>query len=49
MYNALENSTKNVTVGAREKIVNKNPDLRLELYSLQLYWELTLTPAFFPR
>ena len=47
MYNALANFVKNATNGALEKIVNKNPHLRLELYSLQLYWKLTLTQAFF--
>ena len=38
---------KNATGGVLEEVVNKNPDLRLELYSLQLYWKLILTPAFF--
>ena len=38
----------NATGGALEKIINKNPDpVKLELYSLQLYWKLTPTPAFF--
>ena len=44
----LENSLENVTGGVLEKIINKNADpVKLELYSLQLYWKLTLTPAFF--
>ena len=47
MYNALANFMKNATDGALEKTVNKNPDLRLELYSLQLHWKLTLTQAFY--
>ena len=47
MYNALANFVKNATGGVLENIANKNPDLRLELYSLKLYWKLTLTPAFF--
>ena len=47
MYNALANFVENATGGVLEKIVNKNPDLSLELYSLQLYWKLALTPAFF--
>ena len=47
MYNALVNFVKNAADGALEMIVNKNPDLRLELYGLQLYWKLTLTQAFF--
>ena len=47
MYNALANFVKNAAGGFLEKTVNKNPDLRLELYSLQLYWMLALTPAFF--
>ena len=34
MYNSLINFVKNATGGVLEKIVNKNPDLRLELYSL---------------
>ena len=38
---------KNATGGVLEEVVNKNPDLRLELYSLQLYWKLILTSAFF--
>ena len=38
---------KNATGRVLEEVVNKNPDLRLELYSLQLYWKLILTPAFF--
>ena len=38
---------KNATGGVLEEIVNKNPDLSLELYSLQLYWKLILTSAFF--
>ena len=38
---------KNATGGVFEEVVNKNPDLWLELYSLQLYWKLILTPAFF--
>ena len=38
---------KNATGGVLEEVVNKNPDLRLELYNLQLYWKLILTPAFF--
>ena len=46
-YNALANFVKNATGGVTEEVVNKNPDLRLELYSLQLYWKLILTPAFF--
>ena len=38
----------NATGGVLEKIINENPDpVKLELYSLQLYWKLTLTPAFF--
>ena len=48
IYNALENSLENATGGALEKIINKNPDpAKLELYSLQLYRKLTLTPVFF--
>ena len=48
IYNALKNSLENATGGVLEKIINKNPDpTKLELYSLQLYWKLTLTPAFF--
>ena len=48
IYNALENSLENATGGVLEKIINKNPEpAKLELYSLQLYWKLTLTPAFF--
>ena len=38
---------KNATGGVPEEVVNKNPDLRLELYCLQLYWKLILTPVFF--
>ena len=38
---------QNATGGILEEVVNKNPDLRLELYSLQLYWKLILTSAFF--
>ena len=38
---------KNATGGVLEDVVNKNPDLMLELYNLQLYWKLILTPAFF--
>ena len=38
---------KNATGRALEEVVKNNPDLRLELYSLQLYWKLILTPAFF--
>ena len=38
---------KNATGGVLEEVVNKNPDLMLELYNLQLYWKLILTPAFF--
>ena len=38
---------KNATGGVLEEIVNKNPDLKLELYSLQLHWKLILTSAFF--
>ena len=48
IYNALENFLENATGGVLEKIINKNLDAaKLELYSLQLYWKLTLTPAFF--
>ena len=48
IYNALENSLENATGGVLEKIINKNPDpAKLELYSLQLYRKLTLTPVFF--
>ena len=48
VYNALENSLENATGGVLEKIINKNADpVKLELYSLQLYWKLTLTPVFF--
>ena len=44
----LENSLENVTGGVLEKIINKNAyPVKLELYDLQLYWKLTLTPAFF--
>ena len=46
-YNALANFVKNAIGGVTEEVVNKNPDLRLELYSLQLYWKFFLTPAFF--
>ena len=38
---------KIATGGVLDEVVNKNPDLRLELYSLQLYRKLILTPAFF--
>ena len=48
IYNALKNSLENATGGVLQKIINKNVDpVKLELYSLQLYWKLTLTPAFF--
>ena len=44
----LENFLENVTGGVLEKIINKNAyPVKLELYDLQLYWKLTLTPAFF--
>ena len=38
---------KNPTGRILEEVVNNNPDLRLELYGLQLYSKLILTPAFF--
>ena len=47
MYNALADFLKNTAGGVLEKIVNKSLDLRFELYSLQSYWKLALTPAFF--
>ena len=48
IYNALENSLENATGGVLEKIINKNPDpVKFEPYSLQWYWKLTPTPAFF--
>ena len=47
MYDALANLVKNATGGVLKKIVKKNPDLRLGLYSLRLYWKLALTQAFF--
>ena len=47
-HNALENSLENNTGGFLEKIFNKNPDLvKLEFYSLQLYWKVTPTQEFF--
>ena len=48
IYNALENFLENATGEILEKILNKNPDpAKLELYYLQLYWELTVTPTVF--
>ena len=48
IFNAFENSLENTAGGVLEKIFNKNPDpVKLELCSLQLYWKLTPTPAFF--
>ena len=38
---------KNANGRVLEEVVNNNPVLRLELYSLQLYWKLILTSAFF--
>ena len=44
----LENSQEDVTSGVLEKIINKNAaTVKLELYGLQLYWKLTITPSFF--
>ena len=43
IYNALGNSGKSATGGVLGEIFNKNPDLKLEFCSLQLYRKLTLT------
>ena len=55
IYNAIyiyeiqynTNFVKNATGRVLEEVVNNNPDLRLEFYSLQLYWKLISIPAFF--
>ena len=46
--NALENSLENATDEVLEKFIHKNLDaVKLELYSLQLYWKMTPALAFF--